>query len=189
MFVRFVLVWICRFPLPLGVWEGLRFVIVALAGIFLYLFFLKADHVHGLLYGLRQTKMCLRKCIKCTAPYRARTSSHLGNCTLLVHSIVSRDSGPLLSSYARRQVFTWRGPYALIVSSRRTHSLKDVDTLGILFAITAKEDTFCDFLFTLLHANTFLKKRLRYMKEKIHSTQRRPLLRLEQKQFWQNCLP
>ena len=27
-FVRFVLVWICRFPLPLGVWEGLRFVIV-----------------------------------------------------------------------------------------------------------------------------------------------------------------
>ena len=30
MFVRFVLVWICRFPLPLGIWEGLRFVIVAL---------------------------------------------------------------------------------------------------------------------------------------------------------------
>ena len=28
-FVRFVLVWICRFPLPLGVMEGLRFVIVA----------------------------------------------------------------------------------------------------------------------------------------------------------------
>ena len=32
-FVRFVLVWICRFPLPLGVWEGLRFVIVALPGV------------------------------------------------------------------------------------------------------------------------------------------------------------
>ena len=29
-FVRFVLVWIRRFPLPLGVWEGLQFVIVAL---------------------------------------------------------------------------------------------------------------------------------------------------------------
>ena len=27
-FVRFGLVWICRFPLPLGVWEGLRFMIV-----------------------------------------------------------------------------------------------------------------------------------------------------------------
>ena len=39
-FVRFVLVWICRFPLPLGVWEGLRFVIVALPGLFSYLFLL-----------------------------------------------------------------------------------------------------------------------------------------------------
>ena len=38
-FVRFVLVWICRFPLPLGVWEGLRFVIVALPGLFSFLFF------------------------------------------------------------------------------------------------------------------------------------------------------
>ena len=38
-FVRFVLVWICRFPIPLGVWEGLRFGIVALPGLFSYLFF------------------------------------------------------------------------------------------------------------------------------------------------------
>ena len=38
-FVRFVLVWICRFPLPLGVWEGLRFVIVGLPGLFFCLFF------------------------------------------------------------------------------------------------------------------------------------------------------
>ena len=37
-FARFVLVWIYRFPLPLGVWEGLRFVIVALPGLFSYLF-------------------------------------------------------------------------------------------------------------------------------------------------------
>ena len=37
-FVRFVLVWICWFPLPLDVWEGLRFVIVALPGLFSYLF-------------------------------------------------------------------------------------------------------------------------------------------------------
>ena len=36
-FVRFVLVWIC--PSPLGVWEGLRFVIVALPGLLSYLFF------------------------------------------------------------------------------------------------------------------------------------------------------
>ena len=39
MFVRFVLVWFCLFPLPLGVWEGLQFVIVALPGLFSYLFF------------------------------------------------------------------------------------------------------------------------------------------------------
>ena len=38
MFDRFVLVWICRFRLPLDVWEGLRFVIVALPGLFSYLF-------------------------------------------------------------------------------------------------------------------------------------------------------
>ena len=37
-FRTFVLVWICRFPLPLGVWEGLRSVIVALPGLFSYLF-------------------------------------------------------------------------------------------------------------------------------------------------------
>ena len=33
-FLRFVLVWFIRFPLPLGVWKGLRFVI----GLFSYLF-------------------------------------------------------------------------------------------------------------------------------------------------------
>ena len=35
-FRAFVLVLICRFPLPVGVWEGLRFVIVALPGLFSY---------------------------------------------------------------------------------------------------------------------------------------------------------
>ena len=38
-FRTFVIVWICRFPLPLGVWERLRFVIVALPGLFSYLFY------------------------------------------------------------------------------------------------------------------------------------------------------
>ena len=37
-FVRFALVSVCLFPLPLGVWEGLRYVIVALSGLFSYLF-------------------------------------------------------------------------------------------------------------------------------------------------------
>ena len=35
--VRFALVWFCLLTLPLGVWEGLRFVIVALPGLFSYL--------------------------------------------------------------------------------------------------------------------------------------------------------
>ena len=38
-FVRFALVWFCLFPLPFGVWEELRFVIVALPGLFSYLSF------------------------------------------------------------------------------------------------------------------------------------------------------
>ena len=37
-FVRFVLIWFYRFPLPLGAWEGLRFVIVAFPGLFSYPF-------------------------------------------------------------------------------------------------------------------------------------------------------
>ena len=37
-FVRFAFVWFCLLPLPLSVWEGLRFVIVALSGLFIYLF-------------------------------------------------------------------------------------------------------------------------------------------------------
>ena len=38
-FVRFAFVWFCLFPLPLGIWEGLQFVIVALPGLFSYFFF------------------------------------------------------------------------------------------------------------------------------------------------------
>ena len=38
MFDRFVLVWIGLFPLPLDVWEALRFVIVALPGLSLTFF-------------------------------------------------------------------------------------------------------------------------------------------------------
>ena len=36
-FVRFTFVWFCLFSFPLGVWEGLRFVIVTLPGLFSYL--------------------------------------------------------------------------------------------------------------------------------------------------------
>ena len=46
-FVRFVLVWICRSHLPLGVWEGVRFVTVTLPGLFSYLFLYQL-HIHTL---------------------------------------------------------------------------------------------------------------------------------------------
>ena len=46
-FVRFVLVWFCRFPLPLGGREGLRFMIVALPEVFSYLFFLISLSILG----------------------------------------------------------------------------------------------------------------------------------------------
>ena len=41
-FVRFALVLFCLFPLPFGVWEGLRLVIVANPGLFLLLFYMKS---------------------------------------------------------------------------------------------------------------------------------------------------
>ena len=44
-FVRFVLVWICRFPVPLGVWEGLRFVILWHSLDFSLTFFAKQHHI------------------------------------------------------------------------------------------------------------------------------------------------
>ena len=44
-FVGFALVWSCLFLLPLGVWEGLRLVIVALPELFSYLFRIKTHHI------------------------------------------------------------------------------------------------------------------------------------------------
>ena len=56
-FVRFVLVWICRFTLPLGVWEGLRFVIVALPGLFSYHFF----HEISLITKKKKKQICNKR--------------------------------------------------------------------------------------------------------------------------------
>ena len=53
-FVRFALVWFCLFPLPPSVWEGQRFVIVALPGIFSYLFF-----------QLLERPFCVRESCQC----------------------------------------------------------------------------------------------------------------------------
>ena len=48
-FVRFAIVCFCLFPLPLGVWEELWFVIVAVPGLFSYLFFHMGPSVKGVL--------------------------------------------------------------------------------------------------------------------------------------------
>ena len=48
-FVLGALVWFCLFPLPLGVWEGLRLVIVALPGLFNYLFRNVSDTRHTII--------------------------------------------------------------------------------------------------------------------------------------------
>ena len=61
-FVRFALVWFCRFPLPLGVWEGLRFVIVALPGLFSYLC-LKTSKNFSRNLGTLKTLICVCKFI------------------------------------------------------------------------------------------------------------------------------
>ena len=37
--VRFAPIWFCLFPLSFGVWVGLRLVIVALPGLFPYIFY------------------------------------------------------------------------------------------------------------------------------------------------------
>ena len=52
LFVRLALVLFRPFPLPIGIWEGLRLVIVALPGLFAYLFsmsynrFIWYDEIH-----------------------------------------------------------------------------------------------------------------------------------------------
>ena len=64
-FVRFALFWFCLFPLPLGVWEGLRFVIVALPGLFSYLFLARRGSTIGfhLLWHTVELVMSTRLCL------------------------------------------------------------------------------------------------------------------------------
>ena len=52
-FVRFALVWFCLLSLPLGIWYGLRLVIVALPRLFSYLFWIYFTEPHNETRGLR----------------------------------------------------------------------------------------------------------------------------------------
>ena len=81
-FVRFVLVWICRFPLPLGVWEGLRFVIEALPGLFSYLFFSKS----GLkLKVILQLTKCITKHFGSISMFETKTKFTRADLSTIVH--------------------------------------------------------------------------------------------------------
>ena len=64
-FVRFALVWFCLFPLPLGVCEVLRFVIVELPGLFSYLFGrnVLGDFIDGRAYRFSLIRMSVYPCI------------------------------------------------------------------------------------------------------------------------------
>ena len=69
-FVRFALVWFCLFPLPLGVWEGLRLVVVALPGLFSYLFvWVCGCSLRGLFHALSWSLSCVLLCWHHENPY------------------------------------------------------------------------------------------------------------------------
>ena len=73
-FVRFAaLVWFCLFPLPLGVWEGLWCVIVALPGLFLPFFVCvvvmtsrhRAPNFTALVLSVSSSSWCLGRAVVC----------------------------------------------------------------------------------------------------------------------------
>ena len=76
-FVRFGLVLFCLFPLPLGVWEGLRFVIVALPGLFSYHF------VSYKMNGIRHSTNVLHKCLRVKPHYYLIRNPHQNYSNLL----------------------------------------------------------------------------------------------------------
>ena len=58
-----VLAWYCLFPLPLGVWEGLRFVIVGLPGLFSYRFWHAAKDHRTLTKTIRTRSAALERSV------------------------------------------------------------------------------------------------------------------------------
>ena len=90
-FVRFVLVWICRFPLPLGIWEELRFVILALLGLSSYLFF-------------------FRKCkiLKILSPVLVFIVYYEGTCSYKLHRSVDLVTQPKIRIYIVRNSCDFR---------------------------------------------------------------------------------
>ena len=76
-FVGFALVWFCLLPLPLGVWEGLRLVIVALPGLFCNLFYSRKILLAG--DGIIYLHQIITLGSKCCRKYRSPLQ---GECTM-----------------------------------------------------------------------------------------------------------
>ena len=127
MFVRFGFVWICRFPLPLGVWEGLQFVIVALPGLFSYLFFQfsvvrkKTDTVTIAIYApVIESKPVDMASVYTTMRKSKETAVILGQC----HATQTLDQQP----YAISQQAKWSMPKEMKKNVLRLEGLHIVCT-------------------------------------------------------------
>ena len=94
-FVWIALVWFCLFPLPLGAWEGLRFVIVALPGIFSYLFWYAGiETCSHKKYASLQSGRHITKCI---VPLNCISSErYMQRSTMSIASVIELD--PLMQS-------------------------------------------------------------------------------------------
>ena len=98
-FVRFVLVWFCLFPLPLGVWEGLRLVIVALPGLFSYLLFSYVAYVLASFVSHLCFCSCLGRAVLCVCGISWVSSLIFFQSSLYVHS------WPKFPSFASQKIF------------------------------------------------------------------------------------
>ena len=90
--VRFALVWFCLFSLPLGVWEGLRFVTVALPGLISYRLFLEnSEVVHELAFATKRALHGL--CWSICDPYNVW---HLSGFSLILTALFCKEVCPNL---------------------------------------------------------------------------------------------
>ena len=110
-FVRFVLVWICRFPLPLGVWEGLQFVIVALPGLFSYLYFWP----YSLIYDYRypsSVSMLQKPHLNAESAVKNRVSRVSINTSIILGP--SRSRSMLSWAYCKKQIDFFKDDRAVL---------------------------------------------------------------------------
>ena len=101
-----VLVWFCLFPLPLGVWDGLRFVIVVFPGLFSYTFMNMKSH-NSCGNGLTQYLASVRKPGNRRSSGGLRTFSPSYGTNLAVLLILAGDTEGFAKSTAKHQIRWW----------------------------------------------------------------------------------